>query len=399
LVCITHSLSAQKIEGYVVDAKSEEPVPYANVYFANTTIGTATDENGYFIITNFDPGKYDLTVSFVGYKIYSRPVQVKESESYSIKILLEEKLVELPELFVMADTSNWADNFSVFREYFIGLTEASPGCKIKNKKSLVFYFDDNSKVLYAHAREPIVIENKWLGYKITYDLQSFSVNLKKGQLAYYGVPRFSSLTSKKKRVEKRWIKQRDKSYWGSSLHFFRSVYQTKINDNGFDIYEMHRIINPERPPDSTLEKILDDLKKKIAAKANKNSFTIREFGSQPETLEDSLVYFSRLKKKPQYKDSIGRNFKNGEALINDAGKVDFSGRLLVFYKDNVPDDYPWKRNKDLDEKQKTILHIAKPITVYGNGYYDSVKDTFVEGYWSWTGNLATLLPLDYYPEN
>jgi len=399
IFCLAENLNAQQIEGYILDAKTKEPIPYVNVYFANTTIGTATDQKGYFLISNFIPGKYDLTVSFVGYNIYSKPIEIEMDESLSLKISLKEKLVELPELFVLADTSNWEDNFQIFRKNFIGLTEASGSCEIKNRKSLVFYFDPNSKVLYAHAREPLVIENKWLGYQIIYDLQSFNVNLKEGRLAYYGVPRFSSLSTDKKRQEKRWLKRREQCYDGSILHFYRSLHEEKLKEKGFDVYVMHRIPNPERPSESFINNTLSSIKEKIKSKYKGNKFTITSVGSEPKTLTDSLVYFNRLKRLPQFKDSVGRNVENGAELIDESGKVNFSGRLLVIYKDNVPDNYPQKRDKDYEEKQTTTLHVINPIRVYNNGYYESVKDAFVQGYWSWTGNLATLLPLDYYPEN
>ena len=64
-------LSEPSITGTVIDAESNLPVQYATVYFANTTIGVVTDENGQFTLDNIESGKYDLTVSFVGYETLS----------------------------------------------------------------------------------------------------------------------------------------------------------------------------------------------------------------------------------------------------------------------------------------------------------------------------------------
>ena len=39
-----------KIMGKVIDAQTKEPIPFVNVYFAGTTIGTISDFNGEFSI-------------------------------------------------------------------------------------------------------------------------------------------------------------------------------------------------------------------------------------------------------------------------------------------------------------------------------------------------------------
>ena len=58
------------ISGVVIDSLSQEPVPFANIFFANTLIGTATDVNGEFHIRNIPDGKYDFVIYCVGYKTF-----------------------------------------------------------------------------------------------------------------------------------------------------------------------------------------------------------------------------------------------------------------------------------------------------------------------------------------
>lgn len=57
-----------KISGKVTDAETGSHLPAANVIIVGTSIGTATDINGRFIIPGVPLGTYQLTVSYIGYK-------------------------------------------------------------------------------------------------------------------------------------------------------------------------------------------------------------------------------------------------------------------------------------------------------------------------------------------
>ena len=56
-----------KITGEVKDSQTGEPVIGANVIVEGTTAGAATNIEGYFVILNLPPGKYNLVSSSVGY--------------------------------------------------------------------------------------------------------------------------------------------------------------------------------------------------------------------------------------------------------------------------------------------------------------------------------------------
>ncbi len=57
-----------KIAGRVVDASTGDPLPGVNVFIEGTTLGAATDADGYYYIINVKPGKYTLHFQYVGYK-------------------------------------------------------------------------------------------------------------------------------------------------------------------------------------------------------------------------------------------------------------------------------------------------------------------------------------------
>jgi hypothetical protein len=68
----------QTIRGVVIDAVSKSPLPFANVFFNNSSEGTVTDNQGRFEITNITSGSRELVVSFTGYNSYNRFIDFKK---------------------------------------------------------------------------------------------------------------------------------------------------------------------------------------------------------------------------------------------------------------------------------------------------------------------------------
>ena len=60
--------SSGKIVGVVKDKSSGEPLPGVNVFITGTTLGAATDVDGFYVILNVPVGVYDIQASFVGYQ-------------------------------------------------------------------------------------------------------------------------------------------------------------------------------------------------------------------------------------------------------------------------------------------------------------------------------------------
>ncbi|MBI1286052.1 MAG: hypothetical protein GC178_00575 [Flavobacteriales bacterium] len=90
---------AQKtiILGSVSDAVSEKPIPFANVLFKGSSVGTVTDSAGNFMLEtrrNFD----SLQVSVIGYR--TQVLQVVNGVTDEIDVLLEPTSIELGEVNV-----------------------------------------------------------------------------------------------------------------------------------------------------------------------------------------------------------------------------------------------------------------------------------------------------------
>jgi outer membrane receptor protein involved in Fe transport len=91
-----------KIAGRAVD-KSGTPLPGVNIIIENTTLGAATDIDGYYTILNVPPGDYVVKASMVGYKTVSiKDVRVNIDQTTRIDFELEEASFEVEEITVTA---------------------------------------------------------------------------------------------------------------------------------------------------------------------------------------------------------------------------------------------------------------------------------------------------------
>jgi outer membrane receptor for ferrienterochelin and colicins len=80
------------IEGRVLS--NGEPLAYTNVYIENTTKGTATNENGLFIIKNIAPGKHTIIASFTGYILQKKTITITNKTVFITFHLSENEDVE-----------------------------------------------------------------------------------------------------------------------------------------------------------------------------------------------------------------------------------------------------------------------------------------------------------------
>jgi outer membrane receptor for ferrienterochelin and colicin len=89
------SAYAQKssVKGKVTDQATNTPIPFANVFIANISLGAVTDTNGNYVITNVPPGTYNITCSSVGYKNQTvNELQVTSVKPSVVDFILEANL-------------------------------------------------------------------------------------------------------------------------------------------------------------------------------------------------------------------------------------------------------------------------------------------------------------------
>ena len=91
-----------KIKGRVVDAETAEPMPGVNIIIAGTTLGDATDLDGFYIILNVPPGRHDLKASLIGYARTTVSVQVTVGLTTTQDFRLSEEIIAGEEVIVLA---------------------------------------------------------------------------------------------------------------------------------------------------------------------------------------------------------------------------------------------------------------------------------------------------------
>lgn len=85
------ALHAQNVvKGVLYDALNGEAIPFANVVLEGTSMGAATDINGFFLISKIPDGDYTIKVHCVGYAEYSQPVSLAKHRTLVVNIQLEQ---------------------------------------------------------------------------------------------------------------------------------------------------------------------------------------------------------------------------------------------------------------------------------------------------------------------
>ncbi|HAP35821.1 MAG TPA: hypothetical protein DCQ28_07725 [Bacteroidetes bacterium] len=101
---ISFADTSGKLTGRITDKKSGEPLIGVNIVVQGTTIGTATDFDGYFVIINVPPSIYSIRISSVGYE--SKIVQgvaINSGQSTTLNEKLSEQVIEGQEVVVVAE--------------------------------------------------------------------------------------------------------------------------------------------------------------------------------------------------------------------------------------------------------------------------------------------------------
>lgn len=396
LVSQFHVFSQIRISGKVLTYKN---IPLANaaVYLNNTSIGTSTNSDGDFSLL-VDEGKFDLIVSYLGFetksihvntKFYSQPLLIKLPPKANLlnEIVISSKRKKLSK-------RERAKYLSQFKRYFIGETNFSRRCKIKNPEVLDFKFNERTHTLTAYASEPIVMENQSLGYIVSYDLEHFKLTPQK--VTSLGYSRYQNMegTDKKKKL---WKKNRASAYNGSLMHFVRSLRNNTANENGFKMSQIARKKNPKRPADSLIRMAEDYIDK-----YQRKGYTIPETGliTKPLNKLDSVIYILQKShsEKRYIEVVLNRNVKAEDIIIKVADEVylEFDDFLRVIYvQEKEEKRYAKMVNRSPNNFQESTLNlISGSVILDKSGAIIQPLDAVVQRYWSYL-KFADKVPLDY----
>lgn len=239
---------SQSIKGNIKDSKTNEPIEGASVYFDNTTIGVISNMEGEFEIPFNESINTPLVISFLGYK---KQVVTEFSPNKILELKLIEDINTLNEVVLDSrDTWSRKKKLEQFRMQFLGFSSNSLSCKILNEDDISLRYLEADSMLVASSKKPLRIRNKNLGYDIEYDLQEFEVQyrISTGSLKINTVSSvFYSGTTfyKSDKVNNRILKRRRNVYYGSVLHFMRSLLYDKLEENKFSLLYERKVVSTE----------------------------------------------------------------------------------------------------------------------------------------------------------
>lgn len=223
-----------RLEGHVRDAGTGEGLEGVHVFVSRSSIGTTTDENGRYAFT-LPLGAHRLVVSRVGHKTQTHDVMVRAPRAYLLNYDLTEDVLELGEISVSDERDpEWDKHLESFVEFFVGATDNAELVTIENPE--ILDFDTHDGALFATAAEPLILNNRALGYRLEHHLHQFIVD---GDETWQdGESFFTELLPQSSEEAELWTRNRRKAWMGSAQHFFQSLMEDRTRQEGFLIYQV-----------------------------------------------------------------------------------------------------------------------------------------------------------------
>lgn len=386
------------LKGKILSADTHQPVAGANVYLSSTSIGTISDETGTFIIHSFPSGRYDLVVSFIGFETYKIEL-LSAHLPENFQVLLKPATKELQEVIVEPyEKDGWDKWGKTFMDNFMGTSSFASECTLKNPEAVHFRFNRKINQLKVTADEQLIIENNALGYILKYDLTIFQFNLTNQDFLFEGFPFFEEMQTDRKKKEERWIENRQIAYYGSLMHFMRSLYRNQLIEQKFAVKQLITVSEAEH---KRVRAIYLEWKKPYALE-KKQGYQI----DSPRTIPpDSLAYYESVYEQNDQKIVAIKTLLTGDSL---AFAIDsfsiglhFDGRIQIAY---LPKRNPIEYQRFLPrgyyfQPVTSELYFLKnkPVTVLSNGSYFEGNNIMTLGFWAWWEKMCNKLPYDYRP--
>jgi hypothetical protein len=415
-----------KISGKVVNATNKTPLDGATVFINNTKFGTKTDNKGFFIIYNLQPGRYELIVSMIGFRTQKTQVFM-QGDTKVPSIAIEQRAFALNEVKINAVKKIKNRYMDMFKREILGSSKFAKQCVIINPKVIQLNYDNTENNLTAYTSGFMVVENKALGYRLKYQIEDFERNEKNALVSYIGYVLFEEMEGNEAQHQK-WQVNRLEAYTGSLQHFFRSALGNQINslrEPGFVVRTMTRAENPYRLPDS-------------AIRTKMKYYSIARL----ETPKDTIGFWINMSKIPRYIEVIDtvrlkatdilkatdqkglftlkidtvNHIKQCNAVQVQGIKVgspklrsdtcDYINLLYVTYSNKPPTVNVVKHKiqqttsfmptPDMEAKSSLIIITGENVFFDWNGVVVNPLNLKLEKYWA-NQRLGDLLPIDYVP--
>jgi hypothetical protein len=234
IILLPAATNSQVITGTILDKKDKSPVISSSVYFDGTSVGALTDDKGNFRLDISRHPTMPLSISAIGYFSVTLTDYKKDKPNV---IYLEPKTFELNEI-VVREKGHWlrrSENLTFFRNEFLGKNGNAVNCTILNEDDIRFKNSRDNDTVKAYAVKPILIDNKALGYRITYFLDKFVYVKSNETFMFEGKVFFTEDSLAKGSKRDYYEKKRKAAYQGSRMHFIRSLWINELNAAGFSV--------------------------------------------------------------------------------------------------------------------------------------------------------------------
>jgi hypothetical protein len=370
------------ISGKVTTYMSHTGIGKVSVFLSNSSYGTETAEDGSFTLVGVRPGQYTLVASSLGYQDFTQTLLVGK-DPVNITIPLQPKVNSLRGV-VISSNADWKKNYEVFRKAFIGTSENAKNCVVINPHVVNLENHNRQHTLVAWTDDFLVVENRALGYRVKFLVDSFSDNSLTGLVSRDGKAVFEELPGSAEQ-KKIWKLKREQTYYGSSRDFYRSLYTGRLTEEGFIMKILHRELNPERPQEDLI------LQKQKYFNDGRHRDSLNYWISK-ENL--SKYYHESLSKEPlQPYQVFSKTDKPGLFVLS------FTDCLYVIYtkRHEETDFKDLYRPLDMENFETSVLTLSAPYAVFDMNGVVFEGGPVNEGTWS-KARLAELLPYDYLPE-
>lgn len=342
LLVQTLFVSAQTITGRVLDKQTNEPLPFVNIFVSNTTKGTQSSQTGTFTLSNLAPGYTKIVASMLGYKSFEKELVLRPNEAINLTIALEIDTRLLNEVKITGKKDKqWKRYYEDFEKVFVGKTKNAKNCKIQNPYEIDIEKIDQT--LTARADKTLEIENKALGYSMSYQLLDFQNT--KAAYSFSGHVLFKLLVASNEKENLTWETNRRKAYQGSLRHFLKSVVEGRSQQEGFKVYVENgsqKDINRQRFfDDNDLTEISPDTLARFNPALQEVTLPVQRYEVHYLKNTDREHWYVDLKNEVSWLELSGERFAfSYNGIMADSRQIQLTGSMSKHrMADALPQDY------------------------------------------------------------
>jgi hypothetical protein len=207
------------------------------------------------------------------------------------------------------------------------------------------------------------------------------------------------MASSRKGLIRRRAKKREDAYYGSLMHFMRSLYRNKLLEDHFEVRRLIKVSDAEKKRVRDIYRIAIQRPMADGRMLISNAFN----GFPP----DSAAYYHTVLQQPDKLNILVNQVLPGDSIAYGADSVTAG----FHFKDYLQVVYPLKKTpaeffsygqpgivRDQPLTSEITLITGQPLYVLANGSYYEELNLLTSGYWAWWEKIGNLLPYDYQPD-